>query len=233
MRKLTRLTRWSQILIIAGVLSVLATTWFNRPAVWRPLVADASAAGSNSDSFRLDPSLEYEVSLEIVRRPPDAITRQLLAKEPQSAIAAQWAIACDGEQIAAGGLANYIRIDTVQSWRGELYRLVARVPFGVDEAKYWGFGLIGSYLSERVVGAFKISDDAGGACELSSTIERPADNARIAIRRTDQDWRKHSRQLTFLPIGGLLAVSLGVLGLLVRGLIVLRSHRDDSSATRR
>jgi hypothetical protein len=232
LRNLTRLNRWSQILIVAGILSILTATWTNRPTIWRPLAVDASATAADAADVHLIAGLEYEVSVEFERRLPVAAAGPLAAKEPQSTIAAQWAIACDGEQIAAGNLADYIRIDIVRSWRGELYRLVARVPFGLDEAKYWGFGLAGRYLSERVVGAFQVPDNARGACEFSSVIERPADNARIAVRRTGLDWRKHDRQLALLPIGGVLAVSLGLFGILLRGLILLRSRRDDPPATR-
>jgi hypothetical protein len=232
LRNLTRLARWSQILIIAGILSILAATWFNRPSVWRPLVVDASATDSDTIDVRLVAGREYEVSLEVDRQTTAEVTRQLIARKPQHAIAAQWVVACQGKQIAAGELANYIRINNVASWRGELYRLVARVPFGVDEARYWGFGLTGSYLGERVVGAFRIPDDVSESCEFSWAIERPADTARIALRKTEQDWRKHSRQSAFLPIGGALAVLLGSFVLLVRGLIALRSRRDASPATR-
>ena len=232
MRNLTRLTRWSQVLIVAGILSILVASWLNRPAVWRPAVVDASATASATGNVQLRVGLEYEVSMEMGRGSPVAAYRQLIAKEPQSAIAAQWAIACDGEQIATGNLVNYIRIDVVQSWRGELYRLVTRMPFGIDEAKFWGFGLTGRYLSERVVGAFQVPDDSTGACEFSSLIEQAADSARLTLRRTDQDWRKHNRQLAFLPIGGLLAILLGLFGLVLAALIGLRSRRDDSAATR-
>ena len=230
---MTRLRRWSLILLATGILSILAATWLNRPSAWRPLVVDASATTSDVTVIRLRAGVEYEVSLEVDRQTADAVTKQLMARKPQHAIAAQWAITCQGEQIAAGDLTNYNRISTVASWRGEWYRLVARVPFGVDEAKYWGFGLTGNYLSERVVGAFQPPDDITGSCEFSSAIERPADTARIALRRSEMDWRTHSRQSTFLPIGGVLAVLLGLFALLVRGLIVLRSRRDDSPATRR
>lgn len=230
--KLTRLTHWSRVLIVTGILSILAASWVNRPSVWRPLAVDAAVVATDSSDVRLRAGVEYEVSLEVSQQTANAATKQLIAREPQSAIAGQWAIACQGEQIAAGDLVNYIRIDTVASWRGELYRLVARVPFGVDEANYWGLGLLGNYLSERVVGAFQSPDNITGACEFSWAIQQSAENARLAVRRNEQDWRAHNRQLRILPIGGVLAVLLGSFGLLLRGLIVLRSRRDDSPATR-
>lgn len=225
MLKLTRLSRWSQILIVAGTLSILTVTWINRPAIWRPLAIDASAAASATTDVHLEAGLEYEVSVEFERRLPVAAAGPLAAKEPQSAIAAQWTIACDGRQIATGNLANYIRIDIVRSWRGELYRLIARVPFGMDEAKYWGFGLAGRYISERIVGAFQIPDDSSGACEFSSEIERPMDDARIVVRRINQDWRMHDRQLAWLSITGVLAILLGLFGLLLSALIGRQSRR--------
>jgi len=188
---------------------------------------------TNTTDVRLRAGVEYEVSVEIERRMAGAAAKQLVTREPQSAIAGQWAIACQGESIATGDLTNYIRIKEVATWRGELYRLVARVPFGVDEAKYWGFGLTGRYLSERIVGAFQSPDAVTEPCEFSWAIQRSTENVRLALRRNDQDWRKHSRQVTFLPVGGALALLLGLFGLLLRGLIVLRSSRDDSPSSPR
>ena len=208
-------------------MSILAASWVNRPSVWRPLVVDAAAGAADTTDVRLRAGVEYEVSLEVSQQTANAATRQLIAREPQSAVAGQWAIACQGEQLAAGDLVNYIRVETVASWRGELYRLVARVPFGVDDANYWGLGLIGDYLSERIVGAFQSPDDISGACEFSWAIQRSTENVRLALRRNEQDWRAHSRQLRILPIGGALAVLLGTFGLLLRGLTVLRSRRHD------
>lgn len=228
--KLAHLTQWSRILIVIGVLSILAATWANRPAVWRPVVVNASAVASDTTNVQLRAGVEYEVSLEAARQTVNAATKQLIARKPQTAIAGQWAIACQGEQIATGDLTHYIRIETVASWRGEWYRLIARVPFGVDEAKYWGFGVAGSYLSERIVGAFQPPDEITGPCEFSWAIERSTDNVRLAVRRNEQDWRAHNRQLRVLPIGGAMALLLGLSGLLVRGLMVLRSRRDDSPA---
>ena len=106
------------------------------------------------------------------------------------------------------------------------------MPFGIDEAKYWGFGLTGRYLSERIVGAFEIPDNSSGACEFSSAVERPLENARIAVRRINQDWLMHDRQLAWLSIGGVLAVLLGLFGLLLSALIGRQSRRGGSSATR-
>ena len=208
-------------------MSILAASWVNRPSVWRPLVVDAAAGAADTTDVRLRAGVEYEVSLEVSQQTANAATRQLIAREPQSAVAGQWAIACQGEQLAAGDLVNYIRVETVASWRGELYRLVARVPFGVDDANYWGLGLIGDYLSERIVGAFQSPDDISDACEFSWAIQRSTENVRLALRRNEQDWRAHSRQLRILPIGGALAVLLGTFGLLLRGLTVLRSRRHD------
>lgn len=204
----------------------------NRPSIWRPLAVDGSVAESGTSDVALRAGVEYEVSLEVERRIANTAARQAMKREPQSVIAGQWAIACQGEQIAAGDLVNYIRIKTVATWRGELYRLVARVPFGVDEAKYRGFGLTGSYLSERIVGAFQSPDEITAPCEFSWAVERSTDSVRIALRRSNQDWRKHSRQVTFLPVGGALALLLGSFGLLVRGFIVMRSRRDNSPASR-
>lgn len=224
---MTRLTRWSIILLVTGCLSILAASWLNRPSVWRPLVIESSEAGSETTGVRLRSGTDYEVSLEVERQQVAAAVRELVTPEPQSAVVGHWAITCQGNRIAAGDLANYIRIETVASWRGELYRLVARVPFGVDEANYRTLGLTGRYLSERVVGAFRLPDDVAGPCDFSRTIERSANSVRVAVRRSEDDWREHNRQLAFLPVGGVLAVFLGSLALLVRGSIVLRSRRDD------
>lgn len=229
---MTRLRRWSFILLVAGILSILAATWFNRPSIWRPLAVDASSVDAGSTDVRLRTAIDYEVSLEIERQTARAVGGQLFRPKPQSAVTGSWNISCGTTQIAAGDFRNYIRVETVASWRGELYRLVARVPFGVDEANYWGFGLAGNYLSERVVGAFQIPDDIAASCEFSWAMERTKDSARIAIRRSEQDWRKHSRQSAFLPVGGTFAVLLGSFALLLRGLMVLRSRRDGSTATR-
>lgn len=214
-------------------MSILAATWINRPSVWRPIVVDASATGSDATDVRLHPGIDYEVSLEVERGTAQAVAGQLFKPKPQSAVNGSWSIACQDKRIAAGDFTNYIRIENVRSWRGELYRVIARVPFGVDEANYRGFALTGSYLSERVVGAFQLSNDITGSCRYSWAIERSTGNVRLAIRRSEKDWRAHSRQLSFLPIGGFLAVLLGSFALLVRGLILLRSRRDDSLATRR
>lgn len=214
-------------------MSILAATWINRPSVWRPFVVDASVADSDATDIRLRPGTDYEVSLEVERGTAGASAGQLFKPKPQSAVIGSWSIACQDTGIAAGDFTNYIRIENVRSWRGELYRVVARVPFGVDEANYRGFGLTGRYLSERVVGAFQLPDDITGSCQYSWAIDGSIDNVRLAIRRSEKDWRAHSRQLSFLPIGGFLAVLLGSFALLVRGLILLRSRRDDSPATRR
>ena len=221
------------ILLVTGILAILAATWTNRPSVWRPIVVDASVAESDTTDVLLRPGIDYEVSLEVERGTAGAGARQLFKPRPQSAVTGRWSITCQDDRIAAGDFTNYIRIETVRSWRGELYRVIARVPFGVDAAKYRGFGLTGSYLSERVVGAFQLPDDITGSCQYSWAIDGSMDNVRLAIRRSEKDWRAHSRQLAFLPIGGFLAVLLGSLALLVRGLILLRSRRDDSPATRR
>ena len=230
---MSRIARWSLALVIVGILSILAAHWINRPTVWRPFVIVSSDLDPVTIGAGLHQGRNYEVSLEFERRTAGAVGKQLVTPGPQSAVVGQWAVTCRGDQVAAGDVADYIRVKTVKSWRGELFRLVARVPFGVDEAKYWSFGLRGSYLSERVVGGFRLPEEITEPCEFSWTVEQSAKKIRIALRRSEQEWRAHSRQLAFLPVGGALAVLLGSFALLAWSLISRWSFRGEHRSGRR
>ncbi len=195
---------------MGGTLSFLLAHWLNRPAEWRPVVIAPSARAAEK-SVALVPGREYEVSIEFQRGLSPAEYRQLSAPRPQTLVRGQWSMSCGASQIAAGGAAAYLRIRQVRGWKGELYRILARVPFGVDETKYRSFGLAGEYLSERVIGAAAVPNGSDGNCAFAWLPGASIDGPRIALRRSELDWRSHARRYTILSLGGLLIAGFGLL----------------------
>ena len=223
--------RWALILLIGGSLSILTAHWLNRPAEWRPAVVAPSGQPAEKD-VKLSPGREYEVTIEYLRRIPPADYRQLSASQPQSLVRGQWSLSCGSSPVARGGAANYIRIRQVRGWKGELFRILARVPFGVDETKYRSFGLTGAYLSERVIGAGTVPTSSDGNCAFAWKPTASVDGSRIALRRSEIDWRKHARRYTILSLGGLFIAGLGFLAgavLIVSGWIGRHDRQPRAS----
>jgi len=204
------LQRWALMLLIGGTLSFLLAHWLNRPAEWRPAVIAASGQPAEK-SVVLVPGREYEVTVEYLRSLPHADFEQLSAPQPQLLVRGQWSLLCGASRVARGNAADYLRIRHVRGWKGKLYRILARVPFGLDETKYRSFGLAGAYLSERVIGAATVPAASDGSCAFAWQPAASIDGPRIALRRNEIDWRKHSRRYTILSLGGLISVGLGLL----------------------
>ena len=213
-------SRWAWILLAVGALSVLAAHWLNRPAVWRPVVIEEPSQAADV-SVELVPGRDYEVSIEFRRDIARSDYRRLTASTPVSLIDGEWSLRCEGTRVAGGGTANYLRIRQVRSWKVELYRNAARVPFGVDEVKYHTFGIVGIYLSERVAGALTVPVESGGECNFQWLPQATIDGSRIVVRRSEDDWRAHSRRYSILALGGASSAMLGVLA----GLIAFVSGR--------
>jgi hypothetical protein len=205
------------VLLIGGTLSVLFTHWLNRPAAWRPAVI-APSDQPDEKIVALVPGREYEVTIEYMRNLPESEYRQLSAPRRQLLVRGQWSLSCNTSKIAGGDAADYLRIGQVRSWKGELYRILARVPFGVDETRYRSFGLAGAYLSERVIGAATVPADSDGNCAFAWQPAASIAGSRIALRRSESDWRTHSRRYTFLALGGLAIAGFGLLAGLIRPL---------------
>jgi hypothetical protein len=222
-------SRWAWILFAGGGLALLATHWLNRPAVWRPLVI-AAPTETIDLPVELAPGRDYEVSIEFRRDIGRSDYRQLIAPQPQSLLDGEWTVGCSGAQVAGGETADYLRIRRVQSWKGETYRVVARVPFGVDEAKYRSFGVAGQFLSERVVGRLTVPDVADGNCTFRWLPKATIDGTRIVIRRSEDDWRTHARRYSILAIVGVGSLCLGF-AVGVTALVVGRLRPRSSSAT--
>lgn len=226
------LQRWALMLLIGGTLSILLVHWLNRPAEWRPAVI-APSGQSAEKSITLVPGREYEVTIEYLRSLPHADYEQLSEPRPQLLVRGQWSLLCGTSKVARGNAADYLRIRHVRGWMGKLYRVLARVPFGLDESKYRSFGLAGAYLSERVIGAATVPATSDGSCAFTWQPAAAIDGSRIALRRSEIDWRTHSRRYTILSLGGLFCVGLGLLaGAISIGSRWLDPHAREHQASR-
>ena len=222
------LPRWALLLLVGGTLSILMTHWLNRPVEWRPAVIAPSGQPA-AQRVTLVPGREYEVTIEFLRSLSQPDYRQLSAPRPQMVVRGQWSLSCGTSKAAHGGAADYIRIRQVRGWKGELYRILARVPFGVDETRYRSFGLAGTYLSERVIGAATVPAVSDGSCKFEWQPASSIDGSRIALRRSEVDWRNHARRYSILSLGGWFLAGLGLLA----GAISIVSGWRDRRARRR
>ena len=107
---------------------------------------------------------------------------------------------------------------------------VGRVPFGVDESKYHSFGLTGKFLSERVAGALTVPEASDGYCTFRWLPQAAIDGIRIGLRRSEDDWRAHSRRYSILALGGLMSLVMGIVAGLVMLVVGRISRRRLSSS---
>ncbi len=216
--------RWSVILLIVGISLIILVHWLNRPSHWRPLVIDSAETVSGLP-FRAVPGEAYEVTFEFGRDIEPTIWRALTSTASQSIVGGQWLVRCDGEHVAGGKADNYLRIIRVRSWLGEAYRILARVPFGQDESKFHSFGLTGRFLAERSFGAFQIPDGVSETCGLTWRANdqvSQGSGVRLTVRRSDDDWTRHSARFAWLSLSGFVSFSAGILFWLIWRVFGLR-----------
>ncbi len=201
--------RTALLCLLGALLCYLAVHWLNRPAVWRPVVIETLARDVTA-SAPVAANTSYEISLEVDRALARTSAMAIAAPAPQSLVTGRWTLSCADATMASGDVASYLRIRGPQSWRGEVFRIVTRVPFGLDEAAYRTFGVSGRFLTERVVGRFDSGPVVSEPCSLQWQDGRSTVAARLALRKSLGDWETHFRRATFLLIG---VPVLGLLGL--------------------
>lgn len=219
-----RIRLLSLALIAIGAALVLLTSLANRPATWRPIMhADGSVSGQANGL--LQAGADYELALELPYSAPDEQIRRLTQRRTDDTSYGTWSIACDDVFVATGDSRDYIRTLSKRSTLGQLRRVMARSSLEQDEASYSSFGLSGSFLVMRVVGAF--SAPAASDCQLSWTAANAPPGLRVVVRASEQSWQRHTAQFGFIAVLGELMLFAGLPLLLVSAMRRRSADRQE------
>lgn len=217
--------RSAWLLLGSGVVLLSVVSWINRPAEWRP-VRLADAAKSAAIPMQLEAGSSYEVSLEMSDAMPRDMVRQLAGRRPQSLVDGRWRVSCEGINVAEGESRDYLRTLSKRSTLGKLRRILTRNPFAQDALSYWTFGMGGDFLVVRIIGAFRVPAGNRDECEFQWSAVDVGAPARVAIRRSEESWRRHYGQYAALAVVAELLVAAGVLSLSVNA---MRRRRDRAA----
>ena len=188
---MAHLAIWTRRAAIASLCILLVIQYTNRPSAWRVAVIEDTTV-SQELPIELAVGERHEISIEYFVDAKADLARVLASPEPQSLVSGAWSINCDEKKIAGGNSDDFLRITRVRSWRGKLYRVATRSPFGVSEGKYSSFGITGQFLHERVFGAFTVGEEA--TCTLTWEPLTSQSGVRVAVRRGGDQWASHSKR---------------------------------------